>query len=554
MSTPGANTNGLTYLSQDFASAESALIQRIRTRYPGNWNDFVRGDFGTLFLDLMAWSTANGAYTQNFIAGENFIPTMRLRESAVRLGNLTLYRVANPAPSTVLCAAGLTSPLTEPVTLTVGTPVKTGSPSQNFEVLTPYTIPAGQLYPQSLVATFNPNSTFPRALATLLVYTPGNSVVTCLDTTVNLTTYISAGQWLVASDGTSAQILSIDTDQAGTLNQLELVDAWTGASGPLVTLVYERRVALVQGQTYTTTQVAPAQTTNLLIPLAASPVIDGTVNVTVNGVAWTEIAGLGLAGGLDQIFDTVTVPSTGNTVVRFGDGVRGALLPAGSTLVISYRVGGGLAGNVASGAINASVSVTGTLTGSQYQLALVNQQPATGGADAESLESARLAIPASTQTGNRAVTTNDYQTLAGQYSGPTGSVKFARASPRGGNTLVEGNLVLVYAWTSSSSGGLVPVEGPLKIALLAYLQTVAVGTDQVLLADGTSQPLPLAARVLAASGSSPGDVSDAVESAVDAYVDALVPGTPASYSDLISAILAAPGVASATLATPQSDV
>ena len=554
MSDPGAPSNSLDYLSQDFASAQSAAIQRIRARYPGNWNDFYRGNFGTVLLDLLAWNTATGAYTQNFLAGENFISTMRLRESAVRFGNLTGYKLANPAPAIALCDADLVSPLSEAVTIAQGTPVKSNSPSQTFEVQSNYQIAAGQTSPQTLVATFDPSSTSPRAIATLLVYTPGSTTVSSLDTTVDLTVYIQAGQWLVASDGNSGQVYAIDTDASGNPNQLELTAPWPGAAGPLTTLAYERRVALVQGQTYSVTQTAPSQTTNYLLPLSASPVIDGTVSISVNGASWSEVQSLGLAAGLDTVFDTVTLPATGSTVVRFGDGIRGALLPAGASLSISYRVGGGLIGNVSTGAINSSIAVIGNSTNTQYQLALINHQPATGGADAEPLESARLTIPASTQTGNRAVTKSDYETLATLYSGPNGNVTFARASGRGGNTLVEGNLVLVYAWTNTTSGGLTAVSGPLKLSLQAYLESVAVGTDQVLLADGTTQPLPVAARILAQPGSNPGDVSSAVETSIDTYVDSLVPGSPASFSQLISTILATQGVASATLATPQTDV
>ena len=161
------NANALQYLQVDFQSHYDALVQRAQARYPTGWNDFYQGNFGTLFLDLMAWSTATQAYTINRLVAENFISTFQLRESAIRMGNLVNYSLSQPGPSTVLCAVQLAAPLNEDVTLAALTPVKTGSPSQTFEVIQNYTITAGQVTPQQLVVSFNPNT--PRAKPTGVV-------------------------------------------------------------------------------------------------------------------------------------------------------------------------------------------------------------------------------------------------------------------------------------------------------------------------------------------------------------------------------------------------
>jgi len=550
------NANALQYLQVDFQSHYDALVQRAQARYPTGWNDFYQGNFGTLFLDLMAWSTATQAYTINRLVAENFISTFQLRESAIRMGNLVNYSLSQPGPSTVLCAVQLAAPLNEDVTLAALTPVKTGSPSQTFEVIQNYTITAGQVTPQQLVVSFNPNTPTARTVASLLQFTNGSTTVMCLDTTVNLQAYVSTGQVLSPNDGSGqvGYVSAINTDANGNYDIIQLVGPWTGNSGNWITDVYETRVILIQGQTYNTSQIAPTDTAGLSISLAGTPVIDGSVTVTVGQEVWSQTTCLGLNNSTDNVFQVFLVPSNQTTVVLFGDGTRGALVPAQANIAITYRVGGGSAGNISSGSIDLTVSVTGNSTGAQYTLAMLNQQPATGGTDAESIEAARQAIPASTSTGQRAVTLSDYQTLAGQYSGPNGTVSFARAVTRGGNNFLEGNLVIVYAWMTAASGGLTPVTGALQSDLQAYLQSVAIATDYVLIAEGTSQPLPFACQVAVASGSNADDVAEAVETAVDGYVDSLIPGVPASFAQLIQTVLGVTGVTNAVVATPQSDV
>jgi len=557
VATPSSTSaNALQYLQLDFQSHYDALIQRIQARYPTGWNDFASGNFGTIFLDIASWSLALQAYTINRLVAENFISTLQLRESAVRLGNLVNYPLSQPTPSTVLCAIQLLSPAPEPVVLAALTPVKTGSPSQTFEVYQDYTIPTGQLWPLIPVVSFNPSIPTGRNVVSLLQFTQGSSTAVCLDSTVNLQSYITPGQLVDPDDGTAstAVVQSIITDSNGNYDTLLLYSPWTGNTGAWTAQVYETRVTLIQGQTYTNTQIAPVNTAGMSLALTGSPVIDGSVTVTVGSNMWTQTQSLGLNGATDNVFQVLLLPSTESSIILFGDGVTGALVPSQANITITYRVGGGTSGNIASGAVDVTVTVVGTLTGGQYTAAMLNQQPASGGTDAETVQSARQNIPASISTGQRAVTRSDYETLAGQFSSSNGTVSFARAATRGGNNFLEGNLMLVYAWTTTAGGGLTPVTGPLQSDLQNYLQSVAMATDYVLLAEGSSQALPFSCQVLVAPGNNASNVAQAVKTAVDAYVNGLVPGLPTNFSQLIQTVLGVVGVANAIVATPQSDV
>ena len=72
---------------------------------------------------------------------------------------------------------------------------------------------------------------------------------------------------------------------------------------------------------------------------------DPEITVAVDGAPWTRVQSLRRAGPDDQVF-TVSTEDDGTTEVRFGDGSCGLRPPAGSTLTVTYKTGGGAIGNV----------------------------------------------------------------------------------------------------------------------------------------------------------------------------------------------------------------
>jgi predicted phage baseplate assembly protein len=94
-------------------------------------------------------------------------------------------------------------------------------------------------------------------------------------------------------------------------------------------------------------------------------------------------------------------------MVTFGDGVNGMVPVAGSRILAnSYRVGGGALGNVAAGTI-------ATLKTALPQVKSVsNQRAAAGGADAETIDQAKLRAPSGLRSRDRAVTAEDFADLA----------------------------------------------------------------------------------------------------------------------------------------------
>jgi hypothetical protein len=90
-----------------------------------------------------------------------------------------------------------------------------------------------------------------------------------------------------------------------------------------------------------------------LVAPAARP--RANVTVTVNGKPWQLVSGLADSGPRDRDF-TVSQTADGKTVIKFGDGVHGALPPAGSEITVRYNNGGGADGNTVTVTIERKVS------------------------------------------------------------------------------------------------------------------------------------------------------------------------------------------------------
>lgn len=94
--------------------------------------------------------------------------------------------------------------------------------------------------------------------------------------------------------------------------------------------------------------------------------------------------------------------------LQFGDGINGLIPPMGigNLRLARYQTGGGVSGNRPAGTI---VQLKTTVP---YVEKVVNLEPASGGADAESLERLRDRMPKTIRHRDRAVTLEDYEDLA----------------------------------------------------------------------------------------------------------------------------------------------
>ena len=232
---------------------------------------------------------------------------------------------------------------------------------------------------------------------TFISANPGPAVVTIPAGTNLVTGYIPS------IDGS----IIYETDVAATIN----------VAGGEVT------VAVTQGDTRT--KVLLGISTGLpgqQFRIPEVPIIHGSTHIFVStGLdatgkettqEWTEITYLVDALAADKSFSTFN-DEAGATWISFGDNLNGAIPNNQLNIYATYRVGGGLIGNVGSGqVINISdPSVTGVSI-SLDAVGAAKSSIMVGGTDPESTDQIRANAPSAFRTQNRAVTLQDFIDIA----------------------------------------------------------------------------------------------------------------------------------------------
>ncbi len=124
-------------------------------------------------------------------------------------------------------------------------------------------------------------------------------------------------------------------------------------------------------------------------------------------VPWTEVTDFAASGREDRHYTLDLESGT----VTFGDGLRGRAPQAGERIrAVQYRYGGGAAGNVAAGKVNA-------LTDAPTLKKVTNPLATGGGADGESVADALERVPGELRRRDRTVTAGDFRELALQTPG-----------------------------------------------------------------------------------------------------------------------------------------
>ncbi|CAB5219643.1 Baseplate protein J-like [uncultured Caudovirales phage] len=159
---------------------------------------------------------------------------------------------------------------------------------------------------------------------------------------------------------------------------------------------------------------------NQRFTLAENQVVDGSIFVTVKVgdryLPWTQVLHITDYGPNDSVY-SVDLDENNYVTVIFGDGISGAIPPIHFEIRADYTVGGGSVGNIP---INTALSVyavppvipNATIQAIQANITAIAQTAGSGGADPETLDSIRYTAPRAFSSLNRAVTLQDYSSLA----------------------------------------------------------------------------------------------------------------------------------------------
>lgn len=231
----------------------------------------------------------------------------------------------------------------------------------------------------------------------------------------------------------------------------------------------------------------------------------------------------------------VETETDGRAYVRFGDGVLGRRPSRGTRFTLTYREGGGSAGNVGADALHHVVT-------SAPVARLRNPLPASGGQDPESMEAVRLDAPVAFRRQERAVTPADYEAITERHP----DVQKAKATRRW-----TGSWHTMFVTVDRRGGG--DVDAEFEEELRAFLEPFRLAGHDLEIDRPRFVPLDVALRVCI----HPGFVRTDVEATlIDEFSrfdlgpgrrgffhpDALTFGEPVYLSALLERAMAVQGV------------
>ncbi|MBI5877229.1 MAG: putative baseplate assembly protein [Chloroflexi bacterium] len=262
---------------------------------------------------------------------------------------------------------------------------------------------------------------------------------------------------------------------------------------------------------------------------------------------WQEVPDF-LASGPDDPHYTLN-RTTGD--IAFGDGEHGRIPSANpnhafdSIIAREYRYGGGKQGNVAAGAIK------GLQTFVRNVESASNLRPAAGGSDEETVEAAKLRAPRELKSKGRAVTAEDFETLA--LAAPGARVLRAKAMPlahpRFPGVPVPGVVSVIVVPDSEAPN---PTPNAATIAAVcAHLNRARLLTSEVCVVPPTYHKVKIQADVVARPEADLAEVKAALEQRLTIYFHPLKGGKYGDgwefgrhifYSDVYRVILETPQV------------
>jgi hypothetical protein len=267
------------------------------------------------------------------------------------------------------------------------------------------------------------------------------------------------------------------------------------------------------------------------------------LRLQVDGIQgeWTERNSLLDSRGDARDF-RVEIDDQGDGTVVFGDGTFGLRPPETAKVTATYRVGGGVAGNVAADTLTVLKPSAGWL------ISVTNPIAAVGGRDLESRDHARRVGPPGFHKPLVAVTAADYQEAAQQFTDASGNKPVQRANAS-------------FRWTGSWLTVTLSIdprdkEGlpeSLRTGLLQFLDGRRLAGYDLEILRAIYIPIELEIEFCIVPGFFPGDVQRALEQALGSGVlpggrkgffhpDNFTFGDSVFISRIYAAAMAVPGV------------
>lgn len=592
----------IDYLTKDYAGFRQALLDFIPTRLPA-WTEQNEADLGMVLVELFSSTADNLSYMQDRVANEAFLDTATQRRSVA--GHLALigYQMDDGASAYTWLQFQVNS--AQP--LLAGFKVSNNPSASDDPIIIFETLADAQLDPASNQMSLhdwgNANCCLPKTqlsaalagnfdqlkigdylifdggsnqrdvvrltadpkivqVASLLISSPPLSVVVTLvswgaNTPLTHDYCVSSstvrGNVVPATQGETVfetlRLLS-DQDKASANAAIAMRPAGSRVPRQRLTL---RQAPLAHLDVSTLALAQPAGTATSSQSsngsFTARPTLSvSTLQLTVDGNPWQEKTSLLESGANDTVF-RVEMDDPGEATVVFGNGVFGLQPSETSTVLASYRVGGGSMGNMGADSL-----VLARPTGPAPWLnSVTNPLPATGGRDWESRDHARRAAPASFHQPVVAVSAADYQAAAASFVDSSGKAAIQRANA---SFLWTGSWLTVTLTVDPL--GTEGLTSDLEQQLSDYLNTKRLSGYDIQISGPIYVPVDLALQVSAATGSQQSDVLQALLQVFSSstlpdgsngffHPDDFTFGDNLYASRIYAAAMAVPGVQSVTI-------
>lgn len=362
------------------------------------------------------------------------------------------------------------------------------------------------------------------SIARMLDYRPTGNVAA--STTLQFTTRIGGGAVTVPKGTQVSTAPQSGADPIMFETTADLVIADTPPNQGTITATQGKTIS---AETLGTSTGAIDQ----VFTLFNAPVIEASQHIFVDeglgagAVEWTFVANLIDSGPTNNVYSTYTDENNVLNIL-FGDNVNGRVPPAGSLVTATYRLGGGVTGNVGASTLNTMVSSVANV------VSVVNPGAAQGGADAETLDEIRVNAPRALTTLDRAVTLADYSNLALKVAG----IAKAKAVATG----VYTNISLYVAPFNGSALNM--ASAALKTVLSNYLNDRKMINATVTVLDPTYVPI----NVTASTNILPQYQQEATRLEVEKAIKSVLAfdntgfGDRVTLSEVYRAIMNTPGV------------
>lgn len=236
----------------------------------------------------------------------------------------------------------------------------------------------------------------------------------------------------------------------------------------------------LEGKTHTQNQESNGEK-NQFYQMSFGPVIYDSIRVSVDGFEWERV---------DYFTDSkprrefrVEFDPDYNAFIQFGNGRAGLVPSSGSQIQFTYRVGGGVAGNIATGTVELQRGFT--VPGFEFFAPVTFRNYTRGqyGYEGDSIVDIKRKLPAYLRTQDRAVAGEDYEYLATNFVTPySGIIGKSRATLR--NYGCAANVIDIYVLARNGESNLEEASDELKVELNSYLSEKKMLTDTICIKDG----------------------------------------------------------------------